>query len=178
VPDALRTRDLIEEGRRSQADLPPLRRIVVALDPIVTTGDDSGETGTIVAGHGVDDHGYVLEDASGRFSPIEWARRAVALYLNLKWGADRIVAEANQRGLMVEQTVRTVDQTVSFKSVHPSRGKVMRAEPIAALFEQSRVHLAGSFAEVEDELCTFAQAASPECTSRAPGSRTPHPRRS
>ena len=90
-----------------------------------------------------DDQGYLLEDASGKFSPIEWARRAVALYHN--WGADRIVAEANQGGLMVEQTVRTVDTNVSFKAVHASRGKITRAEPIAALAEQRRIHHVAPF---------------------------------
>jgi predicted phage terminase large subunit-like protein len=73
----------------------------------------------------------------------------------LRWNADRLVAESNQGGLMVEQTVRTVDQNVSFRSVHASRGKITRAEPIAALFEQQRVHLARSFPELEDELCSF-----------------------
>jgi predicted phage terminase large subunit-like protein len=153
TPGALWSRDLIEEGRRDRAALPPLRRIVVAVDPAVSVSEKSDETGIIVAGLGTDDHGYVLEDASGKFSPIEWARRAVALYH--KWNADRIVAEANQGGLMVETTIRTVDTNISFKAVHASRGKVTRAEPIAALFEQFLIHLAGAFPELEDQLCTF-----------------------
>jgi predicted phage terminase large subunit-like protein len=111
------------------------------------------ETGIIVAGLGTDDHGYVLEDASGKFSPIEWARRAIALYH--KHGADRIVAEANQGGLMVETTVCTVETNISFKAVRASRGKITRAEPIAALFEQFRIHLVGAFPELEDQLSTF-----------------------
>jgi phage terminase large subunit-like protein len=122
VPGALWSRELIEQTRKTRDELPPMRRIVVALDPAVSVGEDSDRTGIVVAGVGVDDHGYVLEDASGKFLPIEWARRAVALYRN--WGADRIVAEANQGGLMVEQTVRTVDQNVSFRRVHASRGKI------------------------------------------------------
>ena len=157
---ALWSRELIEQTRKTGDELPPMRRIVVAIDPAVSVGEDSDRPGIIVAGVGVDDHGYVLEDASGKFSPIEWARRAVAVYR--KRGAARIVAEANQGGLMVEQTVRTVDQNVSFKSVRASRGKITRAEPIAALFEQNRVHLAGSFPELEDELCSF--------TAGSPGS--------
>ena len=96
-------------------------------------------------------------------SPIEWARRAVALYH--KHGADRVVAEANQGGLMVETTIRTVDVNVSFKAVHASRGKVTRAEPIAALFEQSRIHLIGAFPELEDQLCTY-EAGSPGSSDR------------
>jgi coenzyme F420-reducing hydrogenase delta subunit len=82
------------------------------------------------------------------------ARRAVALYR--QHGGDRIVAEANQGGDMVEATIRMVDQNASFKAVHASRGKITRAEPLAALAEQSRIHLAGSFPELEDQLCTFA----------------------
>ena len=117
----------------------------------------------IVCALGQDGHGYVLEDASGRFSPIEWARRAVALYH--KHSADRIVAEANQGGLMVETTVRTVDQNVSFRAVHASRGKITRAEPIAALSEQNRIHLVGAFPELEDQLCTF-EAGSPRSPDR------------
>lgn len=148
---ALWTRELIEKGRRDT--LPPMRRIVVALDPAVSVSENADETGIIVAGLGTDDHGYVLEDASGKYSPIEWARRAIALYH--KHGADRIVAEANQGGLMVETTVRTVDANVSFKAVHASRGKITRAEPIAALFEQFRIHLVGVSPELEDQLCTF-----------------------
>jgi Terminase RNaseH-like domain len=98
------------------------------------------------------------QDATGKYQPIEWARRAISLYR--QWGADRIVAEANQGGQMVETTVRTVDANVSFKAVHASRGKITRAEPISALFEQKRAHLVGSFPELEDELCTFAPGSS------------------
>src|ERR1700733_1162226 len=151
VQGALWTRDLLEEGRRDKA--PPMRRIVVAVDPAISVSENADETGIIVAGLGTDDHGYVLEDASGKYSPIEWARRAIALYH--KHGADRIVAEANQGGLMVETTIRTVDTNVSFKAVHASRGKITRAEPIAALFEQFRIHPVGVFSELEDQLCTF-----------------------
>jgi phage terminase large subunit-like protein len=90
VQGALWTRDLIEEGPRDRANLPPIKRIVVAIDPAVSVGEDSDETGIIVAGLGADDHGYILEDASGKYSPIDWARRAVSLYRT--YGADRIVA--------------------------------------------------------------------------------------
>jgi predicted phage terminase large subunit-like protein len=153
VPGALWSRDLLEQTRKTRVELPPMRRIVVAIDPAVSAGENADETGLLVCGLGTDGHGYVLEDGSAKLLPIDWARRAVGLYRT--WGADRLVAESNQGGLMVEQTVRTVDQNVSFRSVHASRGKITRAEPIAALFEQSRVHLAGSFPELEDELCSF-----------------------
>jgi phage terminase large subunit-like protein len=122
TPGALWTRDLLEECRLDRSALPPLRRIVVAVDPSVSVGEDSDETGIVVCGLGIDGHScYVLEDASGKMAPIAWAQRAVSLYY--KWSGDKIVAEANQGGLMVEQTVRTVDQNISFKSVHASRAR-------------------------------------------------------
>jgi predicted phage terminase large subunit-like protein len=153
VQGALFSRELIENGRCAKDDVPTMRRIVVAIDPAISMGENSNETGIMVAGLGTDDHGYVLEDASGKYSPIDWARKAIALYH--KHGADRIVAEANQGGLMVETTIRAVDSNASFKAVHASRGKITRAEPIAALAEQLRIHLAGSFPELEDSLCTY-----------------------
>ena len=134
-----------------------MRRIVVAIDPAISMGENSNETGIIVAGLGTDDHGYVLEDASGKYLPVDWARKAIALYH--QHGADRIVAEANQGGLMVETTIRAVDANASFKAVHASRGKITRAEPIAALAEQFRIHLAGSFPELENSLCTYEAGA-------------------
>jgi phage terminase large subunit-like protein len=153
TPGALWSRELIDATRKAKDEIPPMRRIVVAIDPAVSAGENADETGVLVCGLGTDGHGYVPEDGSAKLLPIDWARRAVGLYR--RWNADRLVAESNQGGLMVEQTVRTVDQNVSFKSVHASRGKITRAEPIAALFEQSRVHLAGSFPELEDELCSY-----------------------
>ena len=162
VQGALWSRDLIEQCRVDRSALPPLKRIVVAIDPAVSTGEDADETGIVVAALGTDGHGYVLEDASGKFSPVEWARRAVGLYR--QWGADRIVAEINQGGAMVETTVRTVDANVSYKGVHASRGKITRAEPISALFEQHRAHLVGVYPELEDQLASFAggSSASPD----------------
>jgi len=161
TPGALWTLDLIEQGRRPKADV--LKRIVIAVDPAVSVSESSDETGIVVVGLGTDGHGYVLEDASGKYSPIEWARRAIALYR--KWNADRIVAEANQGGQMVEHTIRTVDPNVSFKSVHASKGKILRAEPIAALAEQFRIHHVGVFPELEDQLTSYA-AGSPDSPDR------------
>ena len=154
VQGALWSIETIETSRVARDALPPMRRIVVAIDPATSVSEDSDETGIIVAGLGVDGHGFVLEDASGKYAPIEWARRAVDLYR--KWGADRIVAEVNNGGLMVEQTIRSVDENVSFKSVNASRGKIVRAEPISALFEQRRAHLVGMFPQLEDQLTSFA----------------------
>jgi phage terminase large subunit-like protein len=101
---ALWSRSLIEELRVQRGQVPELKRIVVAIDPAVTCGEDSDETGILVCGLGADNHGYVLEDASGKYLPQEWARRAIALYG--KYGAERIIAEQNQGGILVEMTLR------------------------------------------------------------------------
>ena len=96
---------------------------------------------------------YIIDDISGKYSPQEWAIKAIQVYY--KYSADRIVAEVNQGGDMVEHTIRTVDKNVSFKAVRAARGKILRAEPIAALYEQGRIHHCGDFAELEDQLCTY-----------------------
>jgi predicted phage terminase large subunit-like protein len=152
VVGALWSRDLIEQTRRAAA--PACRRLVVGIDPSISIGEDSNETGLVVAGLGIDDHAYVLADESGKLAPIEWARRACRLYRS--WAADRVIAEKNQGGQMVEATIRTVDHNVSFRAVHASRGKVTRAEPVAALFEQGRAHLVGSFPQLEDQMATYS----------------------
>jgi hypothetical protein len=128
--------------------------VVVAIDPAVSTREGSDATGIIVAGKDERGHGYVLEDLSGRYQPADWARIAVEAYH--RHSADRIVAEVNQGGDLVESTIRMVDANVPFTAVHASRGKYVRAEPIAALFEQNRVHLVGNFPLLEDQLTQFA----------------------
>jgi phage terminase large subunit-like protein len=133
------------------AEAPPLKRIVVAIDPAVTAGADSDETGIVAAGVGFDDHGYVLEDASVKASPGEWARAAVEAYR--RWDADRIVAEVNNGGDLVAHTIRTVDADVPLTLVRASRGKLARAEPVAALYEQGKVHHAGVFEALERQMC-------------------------
>lgn len=150
-PGALWQRDLIEQRRVIK--VPELKRVVVALDPSATSGDEADEAGILVAGRGVDDHMYVLEDVSLRGTPLGWGTASVTAYHKNK--ADRIVAEVNNGGEMVELTIRTVDKSVSYKSVHASRGKQTRAEPIAALYEQGKVHHVGMFGELEDELCQW-----------------------
>lgn len=133
---------------------PELARVVVAIDPAVSNNADSDETGIIGAGIDKAGHGYVLADASGRYSPDGWARRAVALYHELH--ADHIVAEANQGGDMVRFTLRTVDPSVPVKLVHASRGKVTRAEPIVALDEQGRIHHCGILPDLETQMVTWS----------------------
>ena len=132
---------------------PELKRIVVGVDPSVTNEEGSDETGIIVAGVDINGQGYVLDDASLKDSPDRWARAAVTAYN--KNSADRIIGEANNGGDLIEIVIRTVDNKVSYKKVHASRGKLTRAEPIAALYEQGKVHHVGLFPNLEDEMCSW-----------------------
>jgi len=150
-PNALFKRALIEKARVKFQ--PKFRRVVVAVDPPAGFGKTSNACGIVVVGLADDGKAYVLEDGTIRgVRPQQWAERVVKLYAD--WNADRIVAEVNQGGAMVEQVLREVNREVSFKSVHASRGKAARAEPVAALYEQGRVAHVGTFAELEDEMCT------------------------
>jgi phage terminase large subunit-like protein len=151
TPGALWTIDAIDRARRERA--PDLQRVVVRIDPAVSTNEGSDETGIVVVGRDERGHGYVLEDLSGRYDPAGWARAAVDAYY--RHSADRIVAEVNMGGDMVESTLRTVDSNISFVAVHASRGKYVRAEPVAALYEQGRVHHVGAFPELEDQQTSF-----------------------
>lgn len=153
VPGALWTRLRIDSLRVTKDHAPEMRRLVVAIDPAVSTGEDANETGIIVAGLGVDGHGYVWEDKSGHHSPPEWAAEAIAQYRNRH--ADRIIGETNNGGDMIEATLRVTDPAVAYKSVHASRGKVVRAEPVAALYEKGMVHHVGTFPVLEDQMCAF-----------------------
>jgi phage terminase large subunit-like protein len=156
---ALWRMDLIDAARVSVT--PELRRVVVAIDPAGSSRPDSDETGIVTAGvgkcrckGGEEEHGFVLADDSGRYSPEGWARAAVNAYERHK--ADRIVAEKNFGGDMVEQTLRSVDRNVSFEAVTASRGKAVRAEPIAALYELAKIHHIGSHARLEDQMCEWS----------------------
>ncbi len=152
MPGALWQLDWLDRDRANSAPS-ELRRVVVAIDPAVSNNEGSDETGIIVAGNGGDKHSYVTEDLSGRYAPHEWARKAIDAYRRHK--ADRIIAEVNNGGAMVEATIRAINSRVSFKAVHASRGKVVRAEPIAALYEQRKVHHVGTFPILEDQMCAF-----------------------
>lgn len=129
------------------------RRIVVSIDPAVSNTPGSDETGLIVVALGSDGNAYVLEDASGRYSPDEWARKAIALFEH--HNADRIVAEVNQGGDMVEATIRARAADVPYEAVRATRGKVTRAEPIQALYELGKVFHAPGMTELEDQMCSF-----------------------
>jgi len=130
-------------------ECPELKRIVVAVDPAVTSNEDSDETGIIVCGIDHDGHGYVLEDCTmTSATPDQWAKRAVEAYY--KWGASRIVAEVNQGGDMVETVIRNVDRKIPpVKKVRATKGKELRAEPIAAFYERREVHHVGRFELLE-----------------------------
>ncbi len=153
-PDALWSRGQIDNCRVNIAAEMP--RIVVAVDPPATSTVNSDTCGIIVAGIGVDGHGYVLADYSVQgVSPHIWASRAVAAYRDFQ--ADRLVAEVNQGGDMVEAVIRQVDTNVPVRSVRASRGKAARAEPVSALYEQGRVHHVGALPALEDEMAEFTR---------------------
>ena len=134
-------------------EAPEFSRVVVAVDPAASANATSDETGIVVVGLGDDGHGYVLADYSMRGSPDEWAREVVRAFKQHK--ADRVVVEVNQGGDMVTHTLRTVDPLLPISTVHARRGKVLRAEPVAALYEQGRVHHVGSLATLEDQMTTW-----------------------
>lgn len=152
TPGALWSLERIEELRVNRAP-EPFERVVVAIDPAVTFGPDSDETGIVVVGLAGDGSAYVLDDMSGRYPPSEWAQRAITAYRIYR--GDRIIGEVNNGGAMVEHTLRSVDPGIPFKAVHASRGKLTRAEPISALYEQGRVHHVGVFGPLEDQLTSY-----------------------
>lgn len=153
VPGALWTRGVIDAGRITFGSIvwDLIIRIVVAIDPAVTSNEDSDETGIVVAGLTRSGHIVVLDDLSCKESPLGWAKVAIAAYKAKR--ADRIVGEVNNGGDLVEANIRAVDENVSFRAVRASRGKAIRAEPVAALYEQGRVHHVGNMIELEDQMC-------------------------
>jgi len=153
VEGALWTRSLIEDARIRPEDAPPYFRVVVAIDPAVTSGESSDETGIIVAGATPDGHYYIIEDATMKGSPEAWMRKAVEMYRKHK--CDRVIAETNNGGDMIEALLRQVDANVPYRKVTASRGKKVRAEPISALSEQKRLHMVGGFPELEDQLVSW-----------------------
>lgn len=165
VPGALWNRGIIEGTRARSA--PAFIRVVVAIDPAVSSTSSADETGIIVAGKDERGQGWVLADASGHYQPTEWARTAISAYR--AHSADRIVAEVNNGGDMVEATLRIIEPNVPFAAVRASRGKLTRAEPVAALYEQGRVHHLGVFPQLEDQMCAFAADAHSSSRVRAAG---------
>jgi phage terminase large subunit-like protein len=159
---ALWKRNMIDDNRISADKLPSLQRVCVAIDPAVTSEETSDDTGIMSAAMGpapkIDnvrypelDHFYVLSDKTMNGTPLEWGSCAIHEYKTYK--ADRIVAEVNNGGDLVEMNIHNIDSNVSYEAVHATRGKIVRAEPVSALYEQGRVHHVGSFRELEDEMC-------------------------
>lgn len=157
---ALWTDEMLAANRRLGRvgdNLPDFLRIVVAVDPSGCSGPDdtrSDEVGIVVAALGTDSHGYLLEDLSGRYGPQTWGKIATDAYKRHK--ADRIVGERNYGGAMVEAVLRAADPNIPFSEVTATRGKVVRAEPISALYEQGKIHHVGYFPELEDQLCAMS----------------------
>ncbi|MFC7378259.1 phage terminase large subunit [Brevundimonas sp. GCM10030266] len=147
----------IDSTRIAADAAPTMQRIVVAVDPSGTKGDGGGDDiGIVVAGKGVDGRAYILADRTCQLSPDGWGRMAVGAYHEFK--ADRVVGESNFGGDMVRFVVQTADKLVSYHDVKASRGKVVRAEPVSALYEQGLVSHVGDFPDLEDQMCNFTSA--------------------
>jgi len=159
VEGALWSNKMIEETRLPDGTEIELTQIIVAIDPAVTNNENSDETGIVVVGRDTNNEYYVLEDSSGKYSPDGWARKAINCFY--EWEADRIVAEVNNGGDLVERVLRNIDSNVPYRSVRASRGKMVRAEPVAALYEQRRVHHIGVFEELETQMCTYIGQTNP-----------------
>lgn len=151
-----------KEPERCEKGLLALERIIIAVDPATTHHEGSDETGIIVAGIDAQKNAYVLEDLSGRHSPHDWGQRIVECYW--RYRADRVVAEVNKGGDLVEGVLRSIDPNISYKAVRATRGKATRAEPIASLYEQNRIFHAYPFRELEEQICGYV----PGVTSKSP----------
>ena len=151
IEGALWTDSIIDDNRLY--DHPPLTRKIIAVDPAVSYGEDSDETGLIIAGKGTDGHYYILEDLSGKYAPGFWGRLVVDKYR--KEMLNDVVAETNQGGELVVQNIRQINPAISVVRVHASQGKLTRAEPIAALYEQGLVHHIGKYPELEEQMVSY-----------------------
>lgn len=150
---ALWSNKMIEQTRLPEDTDRELRRIVVAIDPAVTANANSDETGIIVVGTDFAGRYYVIDDFSGVYTPDKWARLSVDAFYDYQ--ADLCVAETNNGGDLVERLIRSVDPSIAYRSVRATRGKMTRAEPISALYEQKRVHHIGYFAELEQQMISY-----------------------
>lgn len=153
VEGALWKRKLIDDLRIRLIHQPPLKKVIVSVDPAVTANPDSDEIGIIVSGLGENEHGYILEDGSLQGTPKQWGDKVISLYR--EYEANYIVAEANNGGELVRQNLLAIDPNVKVVLVWASRGKYTRAEPISTLYERERVHHVGSFPELEDQMCNW-----------------------
>jgi phage terminase large subunit-like protein len=151
---ALWNRAMIDKNRVTS--VPELKRVVIAVDPAMTSGANADETGIVAAARGSDGLYYVLADWSGRYSPDAWGQRVAMIYTDMR--AHMIVAEVNAGGEMVERILRQIAPHIFFKPVRASRSKADRAMPIAALYEQGRVKHVGALSGLEDQMCNFTAA--------------------
>lgn len=158
IPGALWSREDIDNARRTEEEIPDMERIYVAVDPAASSNEGSDEHGIVVVGMARDEdgyaRGYILEDGSMKGTPEQWGAKVIKLYR--KWEGDKIIAEKNNGGEMVEHVIKSVDRSAPVKLVHASKGKFVRAEPISSLYEQGRVHHVGSFDKLEDQMCEFS----------------------
>lgn len=155
-PGAIFKYEIIDRNRVKKA--PELKEIIVAIDPAVTAEDGSNETGLVICGIDEQNHGYLLEDLSGLYSPQEWGEIAVKAYERHQ--ANYIVAEVNQGGDLVANNIKQVGKSLGFKhipvkSVHATKGKYLRAEPVSTLYEQNLIHHVGNFPILEDQITTW-----------------------
>lgn len=151
VEGALWTRGLIDRARLAEA--PPMAKVVVSIDPAVTNTSESDETGIVVCGSDAAGNGYVLADYSFRGSPLEWANKAVEAFDKHK--ADAILVEVNQGGDMVSAVLKQVRPSLPIREIRAHVGKRLRAEPVAAMYEQGRIHHIGMFPQLEDQMCVW-----------------------
>lgn len=164
TPGALWTGALLEASRVSPVGLPRFRRVVVGVDPSVADGGEACEAGIVVGGLGEDGLAYVVEDATIAASPKEWAERSLKAFDDHH--ADRLVAEVNNGGALVETLLRLLRPTVAYRAVHASHGKLARAEPVSALYEQGKVKHVGQFAALESQLTTYVPATARQSPDR------------
>lgn len=157
---ALWTEELLEVtrriGREGESSIPQFLRVVIAVDPSGTRGPEdtrSDEVGIVVVALGTDGHGYLLEDMSGRFKPEDWSEIVEAAFHRHR--ADVVVGESNFGGDMVRAVIQAKNKSITYKEVHASRGKVVRAEPISTLYSTGKIHHVGYFPELEEQLCSF-----------------------
>lgn len=150
-PDALWRWEQIERGRK---DVPvKMRRIVVAVDPEATNTEDSAETGIIVAGRGLDNHLYILDDRTVKGTPHTWGQEVAKAYRD--WSADLVVGEVNNGGDMVGFVIQQADRSINYKPVRASRGKLTRAEPVSAIYEKGFAHHCTVFPELESQMVSY-----------------------